>query len=264
MLLSDFRVDAAFGGTGPHPRYFLHVYAGDVGPDSLVVPDISGFGNHGRLGANLSLAESRAVAGYLTTDTPVGGSTDACIRFPNLNFDYASGEGLFVFWMGKMAAPGGSTSWLGDGAAALAGVQFRAKANGRFDIAACDGSARSFSVETTTVIADGGLHSFACAIRGSDRKYAMWADGLLTVAAFDQWSNLGGGESRDTRNSRVFSLGSSSHTSFVSTDGIACSTRALAVLRFAVGDVMPSLAKLTQVVNALIATPNRLIARGAL
>ena len=57
-----------------------------------------------RAGQKTSEAQMFANAGYMSTIDPAGGVTDSVIRIPNINFDYANGEKLIVYWLRKSNA----------------------------------------------------------------------------------------------------------------------------------------------------------------
>lgn len=114
----------ALSGESPwiNVKYFAHLFAGNqiVGDPKLY--DISGAGNDGTFGANLSNANAWTNAGYATTINPTGGATDSVIRMPSFNFDYNGGEKFIMWWLGKCTPEGASASLLGDGFSATFGT----------------------------------------------------------------------------------------------------------------------------------------------
>jgi len=71
-----------------HPRHYCHLYAGGQLTDDGVVYDQSGALTHAVRGANLSVANLWATAGYFSTDNPQAGTPDSGLIMPPLNFDY--------------------------------------------------------------------------------------------------------------------------------------------------------------------------------
>lgn len=89
-----------------HPYYHFHGFAGNqIAGDSKFF-DMSA-GNHGVRGANLSDAGMFATAGYMSTVNPKVGVADSTIHIPPINFDYAGGERLIVWWLGAATPEGG-------------------------------------------------------------------------------------------------------------------------------------------------------------
>lgn len=255
---------AASVASDAHPGYFFHGFAPNQTAKDVLFRDISGFENHGKFGEHLALADAWATAEHVSTLAPSGGNNDGCIRFPSLNYDYAAGEKIIGFWEGHMTAPGAAASWIGDGASNLAGFRARVNTNGKVQIAVSDGTTQEFSIESTNAIADGAQHSFGWFVDGSARRYGMWHDEEATVAAFDALPSLGSGASRDTRNARSFNLGATAHKSFNSTDGIACATKTLVILRLAPETPAPALGVFSDLFRSLRANPARLIGKGDL
>jgi hypothetical protein len=245
--------------------YVFHGFAGSQGLGDTKFYDISGIGAHGVFGEDLSTANAWANVSYVSTVNPAGGTEDSVIRMPGLNLDYAGGEKMILWWLGKVTAEGSNVSFVGDGiASGYPGVRVRVRSDQKFDVVVTNGSQQEFSIPTSSVVADGSLHSFAWVLDGSTFKYSMWVDELQEPLHFDQWAIMGSGVSRDTRNSNTFNIGSAAPKIAASTDGIASQTRAFVLLRLASDVNLPSLGKFTKIFDYLRATPNQFVKTGAL
>jgi hypothetical protein len=255
---------AALPSAQSHRRYVFHGFAGGnqiLGDPALF--DISGNINHAYPGSDLSNANLWANAGYASTVDPAGGTTDSVLRMGRLNYDYNGGEKLIVWWLGKVTAEGSAVEMMGDGIATVsAGVSLRINTNGTHQLLMSDGTTNLFSGSSTVAVANGALHSIAFAIDGATRGYCLWSDEVAFSNNAD-YQLLSSGTPADTRNANSWNIGSARPKSAASTTGIATQTRALAMLRLAPSDAMPSVAALTNIFRALRAAPNRVIRDGA-
>lgn len=245
--------------TSAHPRYHFSGYAGGqiVGDGQFF--DRSGMGNHGVRGADLSDANMFTNAGYVSTVDPTGGATDSALRFPNLNFDYAGGEKLLLWWLGKTTAEGAIASWMGDTASgSYNGVRIRCNTNGTLQPVLYNTVTHSggfYGGSTNTAVADGTLKSYALFLDGENRKFAQWVNETLDTAL----ATFNDGSSCDTTNANTWNLGTGNPAAAASTDGIVTQTRAFHMLRLSSTDTSPSVATLTSLLQQLRANPGSLV-----
>lgn len=250
----------------PHPRYHFHGYAGDQITGDSKFFDRSGMGNHAIRGANLSEANMLANAGYVSTVDPVGGAADSVLRIPNLNFDYAGGEKLIMYWLGKATAEGSSVRGFGDGyGASYPGFATQVYSTGGLQIVLSDGTGQYFSANTVETPFDGNLHSFAVVLDGAGRRIGLWVDEAVVAYLGGAYGIFSGGTAVDTRNSNTFNVGAvhSAATIGAAPFGIATQTRALHLLRLGASDPLPSIARMTQVFTQLRPDPSKPILGGA-
>lgn len=252
--------------TSPHPRYHFLGYGGENVTGDSKFFDRSGMGNHAVRGANLSEANMLANAGYVSTVDPVGGSADSVLRIPNLNFDYAGGEKLIMYWLGKATAEGASVRGLGDGyGASYPGFATLVYSTGGLQLVLSDGTGQYFSSSTVETPFDGNLHSIAVVLDGEGRRIGMWVDEVICAFLGGAYGSFGGGAAIDTRNSNTFNIGAvhSAATIGAAPFGIATQTRALHLLRLGASDPLPSITTMTQVFTQLRPDPSKPILGGA-
>ncbi len=244
--------------------YYFHGFAGGQTTSDAKFYDRSGAGNHGVFGANLSVANAWANAGFVSTVDPAGGTEDSVIRMPPLNFDFAGGEKLILWWLGKITAEGSNASWIGDGNFNIsqAGVRIRMNSTGTTQLALSDGAAQDFSL-TSAVVGDGTLRSMCWAVDGTTKSYGMWIDEVMNAAHDGKYAAITT-IARDTRTNNTFNIGCPAPKPSASTDGIACQTRALAILRLSASDYMPPPSHLTRILEALRANPGGLLVEKSL
>ena len=249
-----------------HQRYHFHGFAGNQFSDDTAFFDMSGAGNHGAFGANLSKAQAWANAGYVSTVDPATGVTDSVIRIPAPNWDYRGGESLLIMWVGQVTPEGGDTTLMGTTAASTSsGIRIRCKSTGQLDFVLYENGGTSVFTGSSTATAAGKpfvageIHSFGILINGQTRQYAEWVDGLLNVPLAD----VGTKQDVNTLSSNPFTIGSGS-PSPGGTEGIASKTRAFALLRFGATDPMPSVATITSLMAQFRAAPARLVLDGAI
>ncbi|GEM_PF-2804622 len=250
----------------PNASYYFHGFAGQQVNGDPKFYDVSGAGNHGAPGANLSVENAWANDYYVSTITPAGGATDSVIRIPSLNFDYAGGEKLILWWLGIVTAPGSNAAMMGDGLNGTHhGIKVRANATGKFQIGLYDAVSSSglFGGASTDTAFNGALHSIALVLDGENKKYGMWVDEIYDSALSGAYSTFGSGTDVDTQNSNTFNLGASAPAAAASTDGTATLTRALAIIRLGAGADVPAVATLTAIFQQLRASPGRPVAGSA-
>lgn len=245
----------------PHSAYHFSGFAGDQTNQDGKFFDRSGQGNHASPGANLSDANMFSSPGnYVSTVDPTGGATDSVIRLPNLNFDYAGGEKLLLFWMGIVTPEGADVGFLGDGyGTGYPGLRIRAKSTGKWDFSLSDGSSAPFSGTSAVTVFDSMLHSLGLVLDGENKKYAMWSGGSGDIdveAAFGSgYSTFASGATVDTTNAQTFNIGTTLPAVAASTIGIVSHTRALHILRLPSTQAVPSIATMTALFQQLRANP---------
>jgi len=252
--------------TSPHPRYHFLGYGGENVTGDSKFFDRSGMGNHAVRGANLSEANMLANAGYVSTVDPAGGATDSVLRIPNLNFDYAGGEKLILYWLGKATPEGALTSFMGDGfSATYAGIRVRMNTSGTFQLALYDAANAGgvFGGTSAGVPFDGNLHSLAFVLDGAAKKYGMWVDETYDSGLGASYATYSSGTSVDTKNVNPWNIGCAAPVAAVSTTGVATQTRGLHILRLSASDTIPSVAVLTSAFSQLRADPRKAILGGA-
>ncbi|WP_254772531.1 hypothetical protein [Nitrosospira multiformis] len=244
-----------------HPYYHFHGFAGNQVADDDKFNDLAGL-NHACRGANLSVSQLWTTnSGYASTIDPASGATDSVLRIPNLNFDYASGEKLIIWWLGKVTAESSSARMMGDGYGAAAGqrgIRIFLSATGIISFALA-GATDVYSGSAHKSIS-GGLHSFAIVVDGTAGRQGIWVD---EEYAFYNATYAALTRGIDTRNSNTFNIGSVYPASANSSVGIATATRALAILRLPSDYTMPSVGTLTRVFQQLRSNPGKLILASA-
>lgn len=267
-------VTATEGVTTAHPYYHFHGYAGlQLAGDGKFL-DLSG-ANHGLRGVHLSESQMFAAGGYISTINPATGAPDSTIHIPNLNFDYAGGEKLIIWWLGKATPEGADVPFLGDGFSSLAGQRgwrLRVRTDGKFE-GALWGEGQSSGLASDGVVFDGTLHSLAIVWDGENRAYGMWSDEVYQWASSplsEFGLNLVGfnpSVAQDTRNSNTVNIGASRPASPADggeAHGIAVATRALVIMRFPSGYVLHDCLTLTSIFQQLRTNPGKLILESAL
>lgn len=247
-----------------HPYYHFHGFAGNQFAGDSKFFDLTGI-NHGIRGANLSDAQMFADSGYVSTVDPAPGATDSAIRIPAINFDYAGGEKLIVWWLGAGIPEGADVPVMGDGygtGSVQHGWRLRMKADGKFDLALW-GDIQENSGPSHTVVFDAALHSLAFAFDGTARAHGMWVDEIHHASFGSSLASFGGGAVIDTRSSNTVNVGASRPASASTTDGAAIKTRALVLIRLPAAYSMPSVATLSMLFGQLRANPAKLILASA-
>lgn len=244
-----------------HPYYHFHGFAGNQVADDDKFYDLTGL-NHASRGANLSVSQLWTKnSGYASTIDPISGATDSVLRIPNLNFDYAGGEKLIIWWLGKVTAESSYARMMGDGygtAAGQRGIRIFLSTTGIISFA-LTGATEAYSSNAHKSIS-GSLHSFAIAVDGEGKQHGIWVDEEYSLSEGSYTSLVGG---IDTRNSNTFNVGTFFPASANSTFGIAMATRALAILRLPPNYTMPSVGTLTSVFQQLRSNPGHLILESA-
>lgn len=244
--------------SGANSNYYTHIYAGQQLSTDTKAYDISGIGNDGTFGANLSVANAWTNAGYVSTVDPAGGATDSVIRMPNMNLDYNAGEILIGWWLGIITPEGAAVEFMGDGgfSTTYPGWGMRVSTTGKAQLKLADATNTYFSGTTTaTAFAAATVGSVGFAINGVGKNASIWVNEVLDVNA----TSLNSGNAIDTRNSNTVNMGTTLPNSAASTTGIATRTRALVLIRLPAGSSMPSSATLTSTFQALRRNPSKLV-----
>ncbi len=240
LRATGYNKSAVSAQTSPHPRYHFHGYGGENVTGDSKFFDRSGMGNHAVRGANLSEANMLANAGYVSTIDPAGGATDSVLRIPNLNFDYAGGEKLILYWLGKATPEGADVDLLGDGYdSTYKGFSITVTTSGKAKIKLVDATGTYYSASTNATAFDGTLHSVGVTIDGDSRKVCLWVDEVLdTINVFGPLI-INSGSAIDTKNTQTVNIGASLPSAAASTVGIASQTRSLHILKLTASDSMP-------------------------
>lgn len=245
------------------PYYHFHGFAGGQFAGDPKFFDLAG-ANHGSFGANLSVSAAWANAGYVSTVDPVSGATDSVIRMPALNFDYAAGEKLIVWWHGACTPEVGSMPLIGDGVqSTVPGWHVRVDPTGKFNVGVFSPTRSDYTVNSDGTVFDGTPHSFAFVLDGQNRRAGMWSDEVYQSAFAGQYAAFSGFADADTRTSATVNIGSG-RPAPGTTGGIAVQTRALVILRLPPTVDLPSVQTMTDLFTQLRANPGRLIRAGAI
>jgi len=229
-------------------------------------------GNHGVRGANLTDSAMFANAGYVTTGAP-SNPYDIAIRIPNLNFDYAGGEKLFIYWRGIAAGNGiaAESAIMGDGWAVNAtqkGIQIRTTVLGKVYVTLLGSASAGFGLGSNSVVFDGTTpHDFAFLLDGENKQYGMWVDGVMDSQFAATYKSFSSGTSFDTKNSNTFNLGAGQAAPGVATQpqgGESTKIRSTVIVRLPASYTVPSVSKVTSAIQALRADPAKLLLSTAL
>ena len=233
-----------------HPAYICHLYAGNLTADDSKFIDSTGQ-NDGVRGANLSIAQMGANAGYATAIGPLTGSLDSVIHLPITGFDFNSGEALLFYWRGKAAAPAAQRTIMGDMQYAY-GIKTRIDTSGYVDMMMY-GAGGSFQVGTSSnTVADGTVHDFAFFVDGRNKRVYKWVDGSLALTATSYAAASG-----DAKSLLNWNIGCSA--GLLDQTGVNCSTRLFAMLRWGATSALPDVTALTTAIQRLRANPGRLL-----
>jgi hypothetical protein len=249
----------------PHRRYHFHGFTGLQMSDDTQFKDISGMKNHAQRGIALSQAQLWAAAGYASTLDPATSFTDSVMRIPSLNFDYAAGEKLILWWLGSATPEGAITTLMGDSSGSFPGVRLRAQVNGKIDLVLYGaGALTRYGSLTTATVLDGTPHSFGFLLDGANKRYGMWVDEVYDSGFGASYAAFSAGQDADTRNSGTFNIGCGAQAAAASLDGLPTKTRGLVVIRLAASDPTPSIADLTTLFNQLRNNGAKVVMQGAI
>ncbi len=257
-------VEAATSKTTVHTGYHFHGFAGDQSTDDSLFYDKSGI-NHAVRGANLSVSQLWTTnAGYASTVDPVVSFTDSVLRIPSINFNYAGGEKLLVWMLGKWTPEGSAVAMIGDGdntTVGNRGWQIRVSTSGKVQ-PVLYGATSGFGGSTTATAFDGTLHSFAVVLNGAAKTYCMWVDGVVDTLFGSAFSSFNAGIDHDTLSTRTVSIGAVSAAPG-GTTGIATAVRACVIMRLPSSYPIPAIASLTETFKQLRTNPGKLVLASA-
>ena len=203
-------------------------------------------------------------SGYASTIDPATGVTDSVLRIPAVNFDYAAGEKLIVWWLGKCLAEASGAYMLGDGRSTTNhGWAVLVNTNQKFQIV-LSGATQGFGGQSATLPFDGSLHSFGMVLDGAAQKYAFWIDEAIdTLFSTSGYITFSSGTVFDTKTSATVNLGTADAAPGVVSNSLATATRALVILRLPVASAVPAIADVTSVFQQLRANPGKPILASA-
>lgn len=253
-----------------HPRYFAHLFAGNQLPDDAMVYDISGAGSHAQREADLTVSAMwTTAAGYASTlDTAaVDGQRLRRLKLPALNWDWMGGESLMIWWLGKCTAEASSTNLMGTarGVAGENGFRVRVASTGALGMTMSEGATATTTFTTSTLLPfDGALHSIGFWLDGRGRLGYSYVDETVQVDGNSPTGDMLPTAAQVAAGTDRLILGGDSLLTGSATSSIAQSTRALAVLKFAATDTVPTAEQVRQAMLQLRAAPHRPILRGAL
>lgn len=253
---------------GPHPRYFTHLFAGNQLSTDAVVYDISGAQGHATPEAGLSVSALWTTnVGYASTLDPTGGAPLTKLRMPALNWDNAGGESLLIWWLGKATAEGAATNLLGDnpGTAGNNGIRIRVASDQKLACTINEGATVDSFSSSTLLPFDGNVHSIGIWINGQTRLGYSYVDETVQVngTPIDPINTLPSA-SQVSAAGDLLRLGGDTQTGGASGSGLATATRALAIMKFAAADALPTPEQVRAAMQALRAAPHLTIRRGAL
>jgi hypothetical protein len=244
-----------------HPCYHFHGFAGDQMTGDPAFFDKAA-GNHAMPGVNLSNANLWATPGYVSTMDPATGSTDSVLRMPAINFDYAAGEKLIVWMLGKWNPEVADTAMIGDGSSTtLRGWHIRVRADGRVQ-PVLYGALSGFGGSSAATVFDGTMRDFGVLLDGQNRKYCIWANNTVDTSFSSGYMPFSSGVSYDTKSTNTVNIGAVSAAPG-SAVGIATTIRACVILRLPASYPVPSVESMTAAFRQLRANPGKLILASA-
>lgn len=253
-----------------HPRYFCHLFAGAQLPDDAMVYDISGAGSHAQRETDLTVSALwTTAAGYASTlDTAaVDGQRLRRLKLPALNWDWMGGESLLIWWLGKCTAEGSTTNLMGTarGVAGENGFRVRVASTGALGMTMSEGATATTTFTTSTLLPfDGALHSIGFWFDGRARLGYSYVDETVQVGGNSPTGDMLPTAAQVAAGTDRLILGGDSLLTGSATSSIAQSTRALAILKFAATDTLPTAEQVRQAMMQLRAAPHRPIVRGGL
>ena len=264
----------ALGGSTVSSEYHTHFFAPLATGTDRKAWDISGALSDGVFQTDLSAATAWATAGFLTQPNPTVAGQQSMVAFPAISWDWAAGDSLFLFWVGRSgaAAEAAEAPWAGDtsGTAGGNGIKLTCTGTdttaGKFKVNVYQNSpaVSVFGPTSTNVVFENGVtHSLAVCIRphvgGSGGGMAYWTDGARNAGHAAGFLMPSGGPV-STVNAATFKLGGDGTGS--PQNGIALQTRALVVLKGRRGNP-PSIADMDALVAALHCNSQALVSADA-
>lgn len=206
--------------------------------------DFSGMGNDAVSQASITAAATWANPGYCTIPDPVG--TTALMELPALNFDYAGGESLFIFWRGFATPEAADYPMMGDSGQGTGtygkGISLFCKATGKMQLRLYNAAGTAFGGgdTSTTVFSPTVENTFAVCLDGVTRTYCYWANGMREPAFASNFLSFSGGPSIDTVSGRTFKLGGSDIVPAGNQWGVLQKIKQHHILRRAAGRGVPA------------------------
>jgi hypothetical protein len=251
-------------GAAVSSEYHAHFFAPLAIDSDTTARDISGALSDGAFQANLSAATAWATAGFLTQPNPSVASELSLIQFPAISWDWAAGDSLFLFWVGRMTPEGTDQPWGGDtsGYAAGSGIKVTCTTDGKMKVNAYASPSTSvFGPMSTNAVFEAGVtHSLAICF-ASTLGIAMWTDGARNAGHASGYLMPGGGPC-STVNAVPFKLGGDGSTAANIQNGVAMQTKAFVMLKGRRGRP-PAIADMDALVAALHRNPQALVSAEA-
>ena len=250
------------GGAAVSDGYVCHFYAPLACDSDTKARDISGALNDGSFQANLSAATAWATAGFLTQPNPTVAGQQSMVAFPAISWDWAAGDSLFLFWVGRMTPEGAEAPWAGDtsGSAANSGVKLTCTTDGKMKCNVYQNSpaVSVFGPTSTNAVFEAGVtHSLAVCI--TPAGMCFWTDGARNAGHAAGFLMPSGGPV-STVNAVTFKLGGDGSGS--PQLGVAMQTRAFVMLKGRRGR-QPAVADIDALVLALHRNPQALVSADA-
>lgn len=259
------------GGSVPSSEYHTHFYAPLAIDSDRNARDISGALSDGAFQTNLSAATAWATANFLTQPNPTVASELSLVEFPAVSWDWASGDSIFVFWVGRGTPEAGDVGVMGETYHFSYGNGLRLSCTSTGKLKAfvyqTSGSVSVYGpVSTETVFEASVTHSFAVCVRphgsgGSGGGMAFWIDGARGSGHASGFLMPSGGPCTTTT-ANTWKLGGDGQTVGSVQNGIALQTKALAILKGRRGRP-PAIADMDALVAALHRNPQALVSADA-
>lgn len=261
----------ALGGSVPSSEYHTHFYAPLAIDSDRNARDISGALSDGAFQTNLSAATAWATANFLTQPNPTVASELSLIQFPAISWDWASGDSIFVFWVGRGTPEAGDVGVMGEsyGFSYGNGLRLLCTSTGKLkaSVYQTSGSVSVFGPTSTETVFEASVtHSFAVCVRphgsgGSGGGMAFWIDGARGSGHASGFVMPSGGPCTTTT-ANTWKLGGDGQTVGSIQNGLAMQTKALVVLKGRRGRP-PAIADMDALVAALHRNPQALVSAEA-
>lgn len=261
QLINEGDAETVASMDSAHPYYHFHGFAGDqIDGDSMFYDKAAS--NHAVRGANLSNAQLWATAGYASTVDSTGPAPDPVLRIPAIDFDYAGGEKLIIWWLGKCTPEAGYEAFTGDGySSGQRGWSIRVTPTGKVQ-PMLYGVTTGFGGVSAATAFDGTLRDLGVVLDGQNKKYCVWVDGAVDTNFGSDYIVFDNGSAFDTKSTNTVNLGSSTPAPG-GTLGIATATRAYVILRLPASYSVPAIADVTAAFRQLRANPGKLLLASA-
>lgn len=242
-----------------HPKLWTQFSGTVMCADEGAVLDLSGNGNHATRGANVSIAQMNAAAGYYQTLLAGTNGHDPSLHMPSINFDYDGGEILLLVSLFKMATPAADGALIANSSSSSAnGFRIRVRTTGYLDVGmfSTTGAVSFASGNCINALLDNTLHQFAVLINGRTKQAVFWEDGAITRATVNFPATC------DTRESTSLNMGSVLAVPTVIAHTNATQQRGTVIMRWGANDVAPEAANVTSLLAKLRRNPGRVVTIG--